>query len=144
MQQQVLKQPGQLLDAPASLLYEARDLQQNIEQAAQLQERARTAFRILGNHVATCTTKVEEALSRAHFTASGTQRTAQEQREFVRQLVKIALNPQRQEPNSLAQQNQREYTIVQQSLSSADIERAAQLDEYVANARNEYLQSFIH
>lgn len=142
MQRQVLKQPGQLLDAPASLLYDARDLQQTIEQTAQLQERARTAFRILDNHVATCTTKAQEALSRVDLTASGTQRTAQEQKEFVRELVNIALDPQRQWPNSLAQQNPREYTIIQQSLSSTDIERATQLNEYAANARNEYLQSF--
>lgn len=139
-QMPVLKQPGQLLDAPASLLYEARDLQQNIEQTAQLQERARTASRILDNHVVTCTTKAQEALSRADLTASKTQRTAHEQREFVRELVNIALDPQ--PPNSLAQQNQRAYTIVQQSLSGTDIERATQLNEYAATARNEYLQSF--
>ncbi len=139
-QMPVLKQLGQLLDAPAGLLYEARDLQQNIEQAAQLQERARTAFRILDNHIATCITKAEEALSRADLTASGIQRTVQEQREFVRELVNIALNPQA--PNSLAQQNQRDYAIVQQSLSSTDIERANELNEYAATARNEYLQSF--
>jgi len=144
MQRQVLKQPGKLLDAPASLLYDARNLQQTIEQTAQLQERARTAFRILDNHVATCTTKAQEALSRADLTASGTQRTAQEQREFVRELVNIALHQEREEPNSLAQQNQREYTIVQQSLSSTDIERANQLNEYAASARNEYLQAFTH
>jgi uncharacterized protein DUF4326 len=142
MQQQVLKQPGQLLDAPAGLLYEARDLQQSIEQSAQLQERARTAFRILDNHVATCTTKAQEALSCADLTESGTQRTAQDQREFVRELVKIALDPERHEPNSLIQQKEREYTIVQQSLSATDIERATQLNEYAASARNEYLQSF--
>jgi hypothetical protein len=141
-QMPVLKQPSQLLDAAASLLYEARDLQQNIERTAQLQERARTAFRILQSHVATCTTKAQEALSRADLTASGTQRTAQEQREFVRELVNIALDPERQEPNSLAQQNQRDYAIVQQSLSATDIERATQLNEYAASARNEYLQSF--
>ena len=140
MQQQVLKQPGQLLDAPASLLYEARDLQQDIEQTAQLHERARTAFRILDNHIATCTTKAKEALSRADLTAPGTQRTAQEQREFVRELVKITLDPQT--PNSLAQQNEREYTIVQQSLTGTDLERATQLNEYAASARKEYLQSF--
>lgn len=142
MQQQVLGQPSQLLDAPAGLLYDARDLQQSIEQAAQLQERARTAFRILDNHVATCTTKAQEALSRADLTESGTQRTAQDQREFVRELVKIALDPERHEPNSLIQQNEREYTIVQQSLSGTDIERATQLNEYAASARNEYLHSF--
>ncbi len=142
MQQQVLKQPGQLLDAPAGLLYEARDLQQNIEQSAQLQERARTAFRILDNHVATCTTKAQEALSRSGLTESGTQRTAQDQREFVRELVNIALDPKRQGPNSLIQQNEREYTIVQQSLSATDIERTTQLNEYGARARNEYMQSF--
>ncbi len=143
MQQQVLKQPSQLLDAPASLLYDARDLQQSIEQTSQLQKRARTAFRVLDNHVATCTTKAQEALSRADFMAPGTQRTAQEQREFARHLVEIALDPQRQEPNSLVQQHRREYTIVQQSLSSSDIERAAQLNKYAVNSRNEYLQSFI-
>lgn len=142
MQQQVLKQPGQLLDAPASLLYEARDLQQNIDQSAQLQERARTAFRILDNHIAACTTKAQEALSRADLTESGTQRTAQEQRELVRELVNIALDPQA--PNSLIQQNQREYNIVEQSLNAADIERATQLNEYATSARNEYLQSFTH
>jgi hypothetical protein len=140
MQRQVLKQPGQLLNAPASLLYEARDLQQNIEQTAQLQERARTAFRILDNHISTCATKAKEALSRADLTALGTQRTPQEQRELVRGLVNIALDPQA--PNSLAQQNQREHTMVQQSLSGTDIERATQLKEYAASARNEYLQSF--
>lgn len=144
MQRQVLKQPGQLLDAPASLPYQARDLQQTIEQTAQLQERACTAFRILENHVATCTTKAQEALSRADHTASGTQRTAQEQREFVRGLVNVALHPERQELNSLPQQNQREYTIVQQSLSATDIERATQLNEYAASARHQYLQSFTH
>jgi len=142
MQQQVLEQPSQLLDAPAGLLYDARDLQQSIEQAAQLQERARTAFRILDNHVATCTTKAQEVLSRADLTESGTQRTAQDQREFVRELVKIALDPERHEPNSLVQQNEREYTIVQQSLTATDIERATQLNEYAASARNEYLLSF--
>src|SRR6266851_5672847 len=140
LQMPVLKQPGQRLDAPARLFYEARDLQQNIERTAQLQERARTAFRILDKHVATCTTKAQEALSRTDVTASGTERSPEEQREFVRELVSIALDPQA--PNSLAQQNQREYTIVQQSLSRTDIERATQLNEYAANARNEYLQSF--
>jgi hypothetical protein len=140
MQQQVLKQLGQLLDAPAGLLYEARGLQQNIEQTAQLQERASTAFRIIESHVVTCTTNAQEALSRADLTASGTHRTAQGQREFVRELVSIALDPQA--PNSLAQQNQREYAIVQQSLSGTDIERATQLNEYALSSRNEYLQSF--
>jgi len=142
MQQQVLKQPRHLLDAPASLLYQARDLQQSIEQSTQLQERARTAFRILDNHVATCITRAQEALSHAELTASGTQRTAQDQREFVRELVKIALDLERHEPNSLIQQNEREYAIVQQSLSARDIERATQFNEYAASARNEYLQSF--
>ena len=66
----VLIQPAQLLDVHAGLLYEARDLQQNIEQTFQLQERARTAFRILDNHVASCTTKAQEALSRADLTAA--------------------------------------------------------------------------
>src|SRR5207249_7596295 len=74
----VLKQPVQLLDAPASLLYEARDLQQNIEQTSQLQERARTAFRILDNHIAACVTKAQEALSRADLTRSEERRVGKE------------------------------------------------------------------
>jgi hypothetical protein len=135
MKEHVLKQPGQLLNAPATIFYDAHALQRNITNTAQLQERARTAFRILESHTTLCTDLALTALG------PQTERAASEQKEFVTQLVSATLNPQ-QTRNPLAQQHPREYRIVAETLGQANIDRAAELRGYASNARNDYVNAF--
>lgn len=148
MKASVFQSPDDLLNAPASLAYETRDLQQSIEQSAGLQDRARTAFQVLENHVASCTTRAGEALSRyqvssqANITGAAI-RSPDEQRDFNRELVNAALNPDSQSGKALTQTNPREFQVVQQSLTASNIDLAAQLREYAGTARADYLQSFV-
>src|SRR5581483_10232040 len=113
MKASVFQSPGDLLNAPAGFAYETRDLQQLIEQSAALQDRARTAFQVLENHVTSCTTRASEALSRYHVSSEANItgaaiRSPDEQRDFNRELVNAALNPDSQPGKTLAQASPRE------------------------------------
>ena len=139
---EVVKDPASLLNAPAETAYNAQDLLHGISHTAGLQERARTAYQIVNTHTATCIAKAEKTVAEAPAT-SDPFRSA-EQQQTTRDLVKIALNPELQQSKAeLIKANGSEYTLIQQTLTANDKEKAAQLKDYAAAARTEYLQSFI-
>jgi hypothetical protein len=142
LSQEVVKDPASLLNAPAETAYQAQDLLHGISHTAGLQERARTAYQIVNTHTATCIAKAEKAVAEAQA-KSDPFRSTQAQ-ETTRDLVKLALNPElHQSKAELIKANGFEYALIQQTLTANDKEKAAQLKDYAAAARTEYLQSFI-
>ena len=140
MGRDVIKDPAQILDAPAQVVYHAQELTQGIAQTAELQERARTAFQVLNGHTATCVEKAEQAIAREQTTQPF---RSPEQQQTTRELVNVALNPELQETKAeLIQNNSSEYALIQQTLTTADKEQSALLRDYAANTRAEYLQAF--
>ena len=136
----VIKDGSAILDSPAITPYQAQELSQGIQHTAALQERARTAFQAVNTHTAACVSKIEQTLTQLakgsdnHFRDS-------EQQQTTRELVKIALDPQHQSIE-LIKSNTTEYSLIQQTLTTADRERATLLREYAANTRAEYLRAF--
>lgn len=140
--QEVVKDPASLLDAPAETVYHAQDLLHGINHTAALQERARTAYQILNTHIATCAAKAEKVVALSQ-PKTDPFRTL-EQQQTTRELVKIALNPQLQPSNAdVIRANAPEYTLIEQTLTTNDKEKAAQLRDYAAATRSEYVQSFV-
>ena len=140
MERVVIKDASVILDAPASTLYQAQELSQAIQHIASLQERARTAFQAVNTHTAACVNKVERTFTQLAQSTDSPFRNP-EQQETTRELVKIALDPKLQ-TSELIKANSAEYSVIQQTLTPADRERAMQLREYAANTRAEYLSAF--
>ena len=136
----VIKDTTAILDSPATILYEAQELTRGIQQIASLQEKARTAFQAVNTHTTTCVNKVEQTLSQLAQGSDNHFRNA-EQQQTTRELVKLALDPQPQS-SELIKSNTAEYSLIQETLTSADRERALLLREYAANTRAEYLGAF--
>src|SRR4029079_9066691 len=112
-------------------------LTHGIQHIASLQERARTAFQAVNTHTTTCVNRVEQTLTQlAH--GSDNQFRNSEQQQTTRELVKLALAPQPQS-SELIKSNSAEYNLIQETLTSADRERAVLLREYAATTRAEYL-----
>lgn len=142
MSQEVLKDPASLLDAPAQTVYHAQDLLHDLSHTAALQERARTAYRMVNTHTASCVAKAEKVLAEAQ-PKNDPLRSSQDQ-QTTRDLVKIALNPAGQQSKAdFITANATQYTLIQETLTANDKEKAAQLKDYAAAARTEYLQNFI-
>ncbi len=142
MERNVVKDPTAILDAPATTLYQAHQLTKGIQHTAALQERARTAFQAVNTHAAACVNKVEQTLTQLTKTTNNQFRNS-EQQQTTRELVKIALDPQLQQSRAeLIKANAPEYNLIQQTITTADRERAMQLREYAANTRAEYLRAF--
>ena len=139
--QEVVKDPASLLDAPAETVYHAQDLLHGINHTAALQERARTAYQILNTHIATCAAKAEKAVAQAQ--AKTDPFRTPEQQQTTREVVKIALAPQQPSNADVIRANASEYTLIEQTLTTNDKERAAQLRDYAAATRSEYVQSFV-
>ncbi|MCA1579149.1 MAG: DUF4326 domain-containing protein [Acidobacteria bacterium] len=140
MERVVIKDASLILDAPASTLYQAQELSQAIQHIASLQERARTAFQAVNTHIAACVNKVERTFTQLAQSTDSPFRNP-EQQETTRELVKIALDPKLQ-TSALIKANSAEYSVIQQTLTPADRERAMHLREYAANTRAEYLSAF--
>ena len=140
MQSAVIKDATAILDSPATALYQAQELTHGIQHIASLQERARTAFQAVNTHIATCVNKVEQALTQLAQGSDNHFRNT-EQQHITRELVKLALDPQPQS-SELIRSNNAEYNLIQQTLTTADRERATLLREYAANTRAEYLGAF--
>jgi hypothetical protein len=135
---ELLKDPIKILDSPAQTLYQARDLSNAIQHTAALQEKARTAFQTITAHENTCIEKVEQTLR-----ARSNDFRSPEQQQTTRELVKSFLDPQlAQSREEFIRANAPEYAVIQQTLSLNDRDRAAQLREYAANTRLEYLETF--
>lgn len=142
MAQEIVKDPTSLLNAPAETVYHVQDLLHGINHTAALQERARTAYQILNTHIATCAAKAENAIAQAQ-TKTDPFPTPEQQRT-THNLVKIALNPELQQSKAdVIKANAPEYTRIEQTLTANDKEKAAQLRDYAAATRSEYLQSFL-
>lgn len=142
MSHEIVKDPANLLNAPAETAYHAQDLLHGISHTAALQERARTAYQIVNTHTATCIAKAEKAVSEAQAKTDPFRNPQAQQTS--RDLVKIALNPELQQSKAdFIKRNGSEYTLIQQTLTANDKEKAAQLKDYAVAARTEYLQSFI-
>jgi hypothetical protein len=140
----VIKEPAILLTAPAEIVYHAQDLTQGINQTASLQERARTAYQIVNSHTESCVAKAEKAVTQVQAQTKPETFRTPEQQQTTRELVTIALNPELQQSKAdVIKTNAPEYALIQQTLTSKDKEQAAQLKDYVAATRTEYLQSFI-
>ncbi|HJP90898.1 MAG TPA: DUF4326 domain-containing protein [Pyrinomonadaceae bacterium] len=132
---EILKDPTSILDSPAQTLYQARDLSHAIQQTAALQEKARTAFQTLNAHTTICINRVEQTLR-----ARSNDFRSAEQQQTTRELVKSFLDPKlAQSKDEFLKANAPEYAVIQQTLTLNDRDRAAQLREYAANTRLEYL-----
>ena len=141
MEREVIKDPASILDAHAEVLYHAQELAHGINQTAALQERARTAFQTLNAHTTACVNKAEQVVAQEQSTTQPF-RSAEEQ-QTTRELVKVALDPELQQSKAgLIKANAPEYALIQQTLTPTDRERAAQLKDYAANTRSDYLRSF--
>ncbi len=135
---EILKDPTTILDSPARTLYQARDLSHAIQQTAALQEKARTAFQTINAHTTTCINRVEQTLR-----ARSNDFRSPEQQQTTRELIKSFLDPQlAQSREEFIKANAPEYAVIQQTLTLNDSDRAAQLREYAANTRLEYLATF--
>ena len=142
MSREVIKDPASLMNAPAEIVYHAQDLTHGINETAALQERARTAYQIVNSHTTTCVAKAEKAVAQAQSTTDPFR--TPDQQQTTRDLIKIALNPELQQSKAeVIKANAPEYTLIQQTLTANDREKAAQLRDYAAATRTEYLQSFI-
>ena len=140
MSLEIVKDPASLLNAPAETIYHAQDLLHGISHTAALQERARTAYQIVNSHTTTCIEKAEKALAQSQTDPF----RSPQQQQTTRDLVTIALNPDLQQSKAdLIKANAPEYTLIQQTLTVNDKEKAAQLKDYWTAARTEYVQSFI-
>jgi hypothetical protein len=141
MEREVIKDPASILDAPAEVLYHAQELAHGINQTAALQERARTAFQTLNAHTTACVNKAEQVIAQEQSTTQPFR--SAEQQQMTRELVKVALDPELQQSKAgLIKANAPEYAFIQQTLTPTDKERAAQLKDYAANTRADYLRSF--
>ena len=141
MEREVIKDPASILDAPAEVLYHAQELAHGINQTAALQERARTAFQTLNAHTTACVNKAEQVVAQEQSTTQPFR--SAEQQQTTRELVKVALDPELQQSKAgLIKANAPEYALIQQTLTPTDRERAAQLKDYAANTRADYLRSF--
>jgi hypothetical protein len=135
---EILKDPTRILNSPAQTLYQARDLSHAIQHTAALQEKARTAFQTINAHTTTCINTVEQTLR-----ARSNDFRSPEQQQTTRELVKSFLDPQlAQSREEFIKANTSEYAVIQQTLSLNDRDRAAQLKDYAANTRLEYLTTF--
>lgn len=135
---EILKEPTRILDSPAQTLYQARELSHAIQHTAALQEKARTAFQTIDAHTTTCINRVEQTLR-----ARSTDFRSPEQQQTTRELVKSFLDPKlAQSREEFIKANAPEYAVIQQTLTLNDRDRAAQLREYAANTRLEYLATF--
>ena len=142
MSREVIKEPASLLNAPAEIVYQAQDLTHGIQQTADLQERARTAYQVVNAHIESCVAKAEKAITQAQPKPE-TFRTP-EQQQTTRELVTIALNPELQQGKAdVIKAHAPEYALIQQTLTAKDKEQAIQLKDYAAATRTDYLQSFI-
>ena len=140
METNIVKDASANLDAPASTLYQTQEVSQGIQHIASLQERARTAFQVINTHTDACVNKVEQALTQLAKSTDSPFRN-REQQQTTRELVKLALDPQLQNPE-LIKANSAEYTLIQRTLTTVDRDRAIQLREYAANTRADYLSAF--
>jgi hypothetical protein len=142
MSREVIKEPTSLLNAPAEIVYQAQDLTHGIQQTANLQERARTAYQVVNTHTENCVAKAEKAITQAQSKPETFR--SPEQQQTTRELVTIALNPELQQSKAeVIKANAPEYALIQQTLTAKDKEQAVQLKDYAAATRTEYLQSFI-
>ena len=135
-----LRTRAQSLTHPPQPSTRHRNSAKAIQHIASLQERARTAFQAVNTHTAACVNKVEQTLTQLAQSTDNPFRNP-EQQQTTRELVKIALDPKLQ-TSELIKANSAEYTVIQQTLTPADRERAMQLREYAANTRAEYLSAF--
>jgi len=140
METAVIKDASAILDSPATTLYQAQELSHGIQHIASLQERARTAFQAVNTHIAACVNKVEQTLTQLAQGSDNHFRNP-EQQQITRELVKIALDPE-QQSSELIKSNTAKYSLIQQTLTTADRERATLLREYAVNTRAEYLSAF--
>lgn len=141
MEQEVIKDPASILDAPAEVLYHSQELAHGINQTAALQERARTAFQTLNAHTTACVNRAEQVVAQEQSTTQPFR--SAEQQQTTRELVKVALDPELQQSKAgLIKTNAPEYALIQQTLTPTDRERAAQLKDYAANTRADYLRTF--
>jgi hypothetical protein len=134
---ELLKDPTRILDSPAQTLYQARELSHAIQHTAALQEKARTAFQTINAHTTTCINTVEQTLR-----ARSNDFRSPEQQQTTRELVKSFLDPQLAKSREDLKANAPEYAVIQQTLTLNDRDRAAQLREYAANTRLDYLATF--
>lgn len=140
METNIVKDASANLDAPAATLYKTQEVSRGIQHIASLQERARTAFQVINTHTEACVNKVEQTLTRLAKSTDNPFRD-RDQQQTTRQLVKLALDPQLQNPE-LIKAYSTEYTLIQRTVTTADRDRAMQLREYAANTRADYLSAF--
>ena len=144
IQQSAVPDPSLLADAPASALEQISALQQTLLKAGQLQERARTAFAVRDSHFNSCHERAAAALRGATLTSTDGRLplTDPANKETTRELVSLALDPTRPDSKQLIKDHAKSFVVIQQALSSADLEKASQLTAYASQARDQYLNNF--
>lgn len=141
LQQNILKDPSLVVDAPVATLNDVKDLHSQIQSMAQLHDRARTAFAVLDSHFNSCVQKANDALSSQPSLDGGFANSTN--RDITTDLVRLALDPKVPDQAGLLKSNAQQFNIVRAALSPSDIDKASQLQTYATSARNDYLQSFI-
>lgn len=126
-----------LVDAPASTLYTARDLTNSIERTAQLQDRARAAQEIKSSNLESLTIKAEQAIAYSDYNFGTTTIPSEQRTSTTRSLVTSLVNKEAPPPG-LSQQ----FAVVKGAINQPDVDRAAEMNHYASNARTDYLRSF--
>lgn len=144
LQESAVPDPSLLPDAPASALVQISELQQTLSKAGQLQERARTAFAVRDSHFNSCLERATAALRGATLTSTDERLpfTDPANKETTRELVSLALDPTRPDSKQLIKDHAKSFVVIQQALSSGDLEKASQLSAYASQARDQYLNVF--
>jgi adenine-specific DNA-methyltransferase len=141
LQQNVLKDPSLVVDAPVATFNEIKDLHIQIESMAQLHDRARTAFAVRDSHFKSCVQKASDAIRSQLSTES--KHSNNPDRDITSDLVRLALDPKAADSKGLLKSNAPQFNLVRAALTTSDIDKASQLQTYATSARNDYLQSFV-
>ncbi|MDX6577830.1 MAG: hypothetical protein QOE96_3783 [Blastocatellia bacterium] len=141
LQQNILKDPSLVVDAPVATFNDVKDLHDQLQSMAQLHDRARTAFTGRDSHFNACVQKANDALSSQPSLAGRFSNSTN--RDITTDLVRLALDPKAPDPKGLLKSNALQFNVVRAALSPSDMDKASQLQTYATSARNDYLQSFV-
>ncbi len=141
LQQNILKDPSLVVDAPVATFNDVKDLHDQLQSMAQLHDRGRTAFAVRDSHFNSCVQEANDALSSQPSLAGRFSNSTN--RDITTDLVRLALDPKATDPKGLLKSHAQQFNVVRGALSPSDIDKASQLQTYASSARNDYLQSFV-
>jgi hypothetical protein len=138
LQASLISDPGLFVDAPATTLAEARELQQLIHSAAELQDRARTAFAIRAEH--------SKSLEKETPAIESSRTNSDYERPSSQPLLSATSkgthpHPVQTSRNGASQPNQSQPDRGR-PISQSDTQKSELLEKYAIAARNDYLRTF--